>query len=172
MRPQHIDPAPREPIDPDVALRSSAQAASTRWAGDPVLLSVIAAGGAIGSAARYLIGQAWPASPGGFPWATLLTNVTGCALIGVLMVLVTELWTEQRHLRPFLGTGVLGGFTTFSAYTVDIQRLISGGQATTGLIYLFTTLTGALLAVWLSTTTTRVVVDRSTRPTRSTRGAR
>src|ERR687886_614869 len=70
------------------------------------------------------------------PWAILSTNVSGCLLIGVLMVLVTEVWTTHRLLRPFLGTGVLGGYTTFSTYAVDAQHLIAAGAPRTALLYL------------------------------------
>src|SRR5206468_23399 len=59
----------------------------------------------------------------------MAVNVLGCGLIGVLMVLVGELWTGRRLLRPFLGTGVLGGFTTFSTYAVDLQHLFTTDRA-------------------------------------------
>ena len=93
------------------------------------MLGAIAVGGAIGSLARYGISLALPAPAHGFPWATFLTNVAGCLLIGVLMVLIAEVFTERRLLRPFLGVGVLGGFTTFSTYIVDIQRLVAHDAA-------------------------------------------
>ena len=75
------------------------------------------------------------------------------------MVLITEVWSRQRLLRPFLGTGVLGGFTTFSTYTVDIQRLVAGAHAGTALLYLALTPIGALLAVWVTATATRRLVN-------------
>lgn len=89
----------------------------------------------------------------------MAVNVLGCALIGVLMVLITEVWSRQRLLRPFLGTGVLGGFTTFSTYTVDIQRLVAGAHLGTALLYLTVTPVGALLAVWVTATGTRRLVN-------------
>jgi CrcB protein len=58
-------------------------------------------------------------------------------------------------VRPFFGTGVLGGFTTFSTYAVDIQRLIDAHHPRTALAYLFATLLGALAAVWLAVAATR-----------------
>jgi CrcB protein len=100
-----------------------------------------------------------PASAGAFPASTWAINVLGCALIGVLMVLITEVWSRQRLLRPFLGTGVLGGFTTFSTYTVDIQRLVAGAHLGTALLYLTLTPIGALLAVWVTATATRRLVN-------------
>ena len=121
MQHQRTDPSPFEPVDPDVDLRAARRARPRR---DLAVVGVVALGGMVGATGRYFIGQAWPTPTGGFPWATFAINVTGCALIGVLMVLITEVWLRQRLLRPFLGTGVLGGYTTFSTYTVDIQQLI------------------------------------------------
>jgi CrcB protein len=150
---QQTDPSPREPIDPDVDLHLARPA--RHLAADAAILAVIALGGAIGAASRYLIGEAWPTTPGSFPLATLVINVSGCALIGVLMVLVTDVLTRQRLLRPFLGTGVLGGFTTFSTYALDIQQLIAGRHSATALLYLVSTAAGALVAVWGTASATR-----------------
>jgi CrcB protein len=155
--PQETDAAAREPIDSDVDLRQAGP--GRRGRGDATVLAAIAAGGATGAVARYLIGQAWPTPTGAFPASTLAINVLGCALIGVLMVLITDVWSRQRLIRPFLGTGVLGGFTTFSTYTVDIQRLVAGAHAGTALLYLTITPIGALLAVWITATATRRLVN-------------
>ncbi|GAA3244513.1 hypothetical protein GCM10020256_70280 [Streptomyces thermocoprophilus] len=99
----------------------------------------------------------------GFPWQTFWTNVTGCAVIGVLMVVVTEVVTAHRLVRPFLGTGVLGGFTTFSTYAVDVQRLVDTGHARTALACLAVTPPAALLAVWAAASATRRVLIRRQR---------
>jgi len=151
------DAAAREPVDHDVDLRQAGLI--RRGRDDTTILAAIAAGGATGAAARYLIGQRWPTPAGAFPFTTLAINVLGCALIGVLMVLITEVWSRQRLLRPFLGTGVLGGFTTFSTYTVDIQQLVAGAHVVTSLLYLVITPIGALLAVWVTATATRRLVN-------------
>src|SRR5215831_12755906 len=124
------------------------------------VLGVIAAGGSLGSLARYGIALAWPTPAGGFPGATLFINISGCALIGVLMVLITEVWAAHRLVRPFLGTGVLGGFTTFSTYAVDVQRLLDGPAERTGLLYLVATPVTCLAAVWIAVLVTRQVVRR------------
>jgi CrcB protein len=71
------------------------------------------------------------------------------------MVAITERWAAHRLVRPFFGTGVLGGFTTFSTYAVDIQRLMEEGRPTTALAYLAATLLAALTAVWVAVTTAR-----------------
>ena len=119
------------------------------------VVAVVAAGGAVGASARYGASLIWPVAPDAFPWTTLLVNGIGCAVMGVFMVILTEVWTAHRLVRPFFGTGVLGGFTTFSTYAVDIERLVNGGHARTGLAYLGLTLLAALGAVWSAVWATR-----------------
>ncbi len=130
------------PEDPDVDVRLPEQRLEVVRAPASVL-AAIAAGGGIGAVARWAIGVALPAAGTGFPWATFLINVSGCALIGVLMVLVTDVYPHRRLLRPFAGVGVLGGFTTFSAYIVDIEHRLTGGAVVVGLVYLIATLVAA-----------------------------
>ena len=154
---EDTDAAAREPIDPDIDLHQ--RRLGGRGRGDTTVLAAIAAGGATGAAARYLIGATWPTQSGAFPVSIWAINILGCALIGILMVLVTQVWSRQRLIRPFLGTGVLGGFTTFSTYTVDIQRLVAGAHTGPALLYLALTPIGALLAVWLTATATRRLVN-------------
>ncbi|BCJ52644.1 putative fluoride ion transporter CrcB [Actinoplanes sp. NBRC 14428] len=142
-------------MDPDVDLRVVADRTELRPSPWPVL-GMISAGGMLGALARYGIGAAWPHAPAGFAWATWTVNVTGCFLIGVLMVLIHRFRPEQRLLRPFWGVGVLGGYTTFSTATVDVLR----AAPATALGYLAATLAGALIAVWLGTALTEAVVRR------------
>lgn len=106
----------------------------------PVL--AVAAGGALGSAARYAMVLAWPTPAGGVPWSTFTVNVVGCLAIGLLL---------GRAVRPltraFLGTGVLGGFTTLSAYAGEIHTLFTMGRPGLAAGYLVGTLVAALGAV-------------------------
>lgn len=129
-------------------------AVDIRW---PVL-AVISAGGALGALARYGLGVAFPHTPGQFPWATFAVNVSGCLFIGVLLVVIGS----QRLLRPFLGTGFLGGYTTFSTYIVDIQHLLGTGKAVTAFAYLAGTLVSAMLAVYLGFVAARATLIRGT----------
>ncbi|MEV0913563.1 fluoride efflux transporter CrcB [Streptomyces sp. NPDC049967] len=122
------------------------------------VVAVVALGGASGACARYGASLLWPTEADGFPWTTLVVNVIGCAVIGVFMVVISEVWAAHRLVRPFFGTGVLGGFTTFSTYAVDIQRLVDGGRARSGLAYLGLTLLAALAAVWSAVWLTRRVL--------------
>ncbi|WP_329026944.1 MULTISPECIES: fluoride efflux transporter CrcB [unclassified Streptomyces] len=119
------------------------------------VVGVVALGGAVGASARYGAGLLWPTATSTFPWTTLVVNVIGCAVIGVFMVIISEVWAAHRLVRPFFGTGVLGGFTTFSTYAVDIERLVSKDRAGTGLVYLGVTLLAALAAVWSAVWLTR-----------------
>ncbi|PZM88488.1 MAG: chromosome condensation protein CrcB [Actinobacteria bacterium] len=110
-------------------------------------VAAVAAGGAVGSALRYGVALIWPTTPGGFPWATLVTNLAGCFLIGVLMHLLDARTTHHRLIQPFVGTGLLGGFTTFSAYAVEGRSLLAAGRIALAAVYLAGTLLGALVAV-------------------------
>ena len=102
--------------------------------------------------------SAWPAPPGGFPATTFAINVSGCLLMGVLVVLVTEARESHPILRPFLGVGVLGGFTTFSSYAVEAQQLVDGAHLAVAALYLALTVVAALVAVVLGLTITRRAV--------------
>jgi CrcB protein len=115
----------------------------------------VAAGGLLGALARYEAELALPSAPGTFPLATFLVNVLGCLLMGVLIVTITELRQAHPLARPFLGTGVLGGFTTFSTYTVDAQELLHTGHVATAFAYLAGTLVAAVAATWVGMWLTR-----------------
>ncbi|HEV7471339.1 MAG: CrcB-like protein [Pseudonocardia sp.] len=111
-------------------------------------IGAVAVGGALGALARWAVGLALPGSPGAFPVGTFAINVVGAFVIGALLVVLTELSTPHPLLRPFVATGILGGFTTFSTYAVDAQRLLRDGHVGTAFGYLFGTLAAALLATW------------------------
>lgn len=145
----------RGPVDPDIDLSEPAQA--REWTAHRWTLPTIALGGAVGASARHGLELAWPPTPGDVPWATLVTNVSGCALLGVLMVLVVEHGVGHPLVRPFLGVGVLGGFTTFSTYTVQTTSLVELGHPGIALAYLFGTLLLALAAVTAGVVAARVL---------------
>jgi fluoride exporter len=135
------------------------------------VLGVVSVGGVLGALARYGLGLAYPRPAGGFPWVTFAINVSGCLLIGVLMVLVTEVWPGRRLLRAFLGTGLLGGYTTFSTYIVDAQHLLAAGAARAALAYLAGTLLAALVAVQAGIALTRLVLQTGHRYFRRREGS-
>jgi CrcB protein len=151
MTTQH--PAPVEPVDPDVDLHVPAQRPQRSW--DPAVPAAIAAGGVLGAEARYGLSVLMPHEPGQWPWATWLINISGCFLIGILMVMITELTSPHRLVRPFLGVGILGGFTTFSTAMVDVQQLALTGHGGAALGYMLATVTAAVAAAFAGATLTR-----------------
>ena len=91
-------------------------------------LALVATGGAIGATARYVVGGLVSSRTGaGFPWGTLIVNVLGAFLLGLLMALSTERAVVSTAWRTFLGIGVLGGFTTFSTLSFETVRLLEQG---------------------------------------------
>jgi len=117
---------PAEPHSPG----SPGSRASRRSETGPVL-AVVTLGGVLGAAGRYEAGAWWPDPAGGFPWTTFGVIVLGSGLLGLVAVLAAHRWPERPLLRPLLGTGLIGGFTTFSTFAIGIQRLITGGHAVT-----------------------------------------
>lgn len=147
-----------QPTDPDVDLQVPEQRRETRegWAS---LLAAVALGGALGATARYAATQLWPTPDSGFPWTTLVTNAVGCFAIGVLMALLSWGRAGHRLLRPFLGTGLLGSFTTFSAYALDVRTLVEGAPGA-GVAYLALSPLVAIVAVSLAVWGTRAATRR------------
>jgi CrcB protein len=107
---------------------------------------LVALGGALGSIARYGASRLWPAAPGGWPVPTLTVNVLGSFAIGLLYMYVAARGVSADNARLFWMTGVLGGFTTYSAFALESVLL---GFSPTGVAYVLTTLVGCLLAALL-----------------------
>ena len=101
------------------------------------MLLLASAGGAIGAGTRYLISE-WFATKGllGFPWATLLINVTGSALMGLTVGVLMSRAELPAELRVFLATGILGGYTTFSAFSLEIWQLFERGDVGAAVAYI------------------------------------
>lgn len=100
------------------------------------LFFAAAAGGALGAGARFLVNVGFAQLLGSsFPWATLTVNVVGSFLMGVLVVLVQPVLGGSALWRTFLATGVLGGFTTFSAFSLDAFELFERRQPLLAAVY-------------------------------------
>lgn len=108
-----------------------------------------ALGGVLGSLARWALAVAVPSSPGGWPWATLLVNLTGCFLLGALLAALAARSPEPPWVRPFLGVGVLGGFTTYSTFAVEVVGLVDGGFPALAAGYVAASVAGGVAAVVL-----------------------
>ncbi|MBX5186421.1 fluoride efflux transporter CrcB [Rhizobium sp. NZLR3b] len=109
---------------------------------------LVAVGGAIGSLLRYYVGQ-WTLRLMGpaFPWGTLAVNVVGCFVIGVFAELIARRFNASVELRLLLITGFLGGFTTFSAFSLDAISLFERGEAAAGGIYIMASVGLSMAAV-------------------------
>lgn len=121
------------------------------------LLLLASAGGAIGAGLRYLVNEAFAARGlHAFPWATLTVNVMGCLLMGLLVGMFAERSHVGPELRVFLTTGILGGFTTFSAFSMDFARLAEGGETGAAMAYaaasVILSIAAVFLGLWLSRT--------------------
>ena len=117
-----------------------------------------ALGGALGALARWSITTVFPASPGGWPWATLLVNLSGCFLIGVLLAVVLHSFPASPWIRPFLAVGVLGGFTTYSSFAVDVVRLTGAGHEVIAVAYVLVSVLGGVLAVVVGLVVARIAI--------------
>jgi fluoride exporter len=157
------DGTPRLPLDPDVDLGPESDAGTgpgqqrTRR-GEAVIVVALACGGVLGAVSRYAISLALPTETARFPWGTFLINVSGSAVLGFLLVLVIEHFPRGRLVRPVLGTGFLGAYTTFSTFTVEAIDLVRAGHAGTAIAYLVASVFAGLLAVWAGITTARAAL--------------
>lgn len=151
------------PVDPDAPSVIEAEGPGVRRRFEVLrargdVLLVIGAGGALGSLARWGVGELLPWSGNGFPWATFVENVSGGLALGMLMVFLLDVWPSHRYLRPFLGVGLLGGYTTFSTYMLESRDLFAGDQVAIAFTYLAGSLAAGLIAVWIGIAVARTAV--------------
>jgi CrcB protein len=126
----------------------------------PSLLLAVFAGGCAGGLARYLLTRALPGGP--FPWATLGINLSGAFLLALLLVLVLEVLAPSTYVRPLLGTGFCGAWTTFSGIVVPADELLRDGRAATAVAYLAASSVGGLAAGFVGLALGRRVARRRT----------
>lgn len=134
----------------------------------PGLLALIFAGGTLGTGVRAALENAAPADAAGIPWITLIINAIGSLLLGLLLETLARTGADagrRRAARLTLGTGVLGGFTTYSTFAVEtVQRLTSGSVAV-GVVY-------AVVSIVLGATGAAAGFAGARRITRHTQGVR
>lgn len=120
---------------------------------------LVAIGGAIGSVARYLTGLLTLRLFGpNFPWGTLAVNIIGSMAIGVFAELIARRFGASQDLRLFIITGILGGFTTFSAFSLDAAVLLERGALLSAVAYVAASMLVSLLAVFAGLALTRALL--------------
>ena len=95
---------------------------------DVRVLAAIAVGGALGAPARYGLAQVIHAAPDSFPWATFWTNISGSFALGVVLAVLVKRHPPPRYVRPFVATGFLGAYTTYSTFAVETDLLVKNGH--------------------------------------------
>lgn len=122
------------------------------------LLLLACAGGAVGAGARYLVGVGVTRMLGhapGFPWATLCVNVIGSFLMGVFIEMLAQRLSGSMELRTLIATGVLGGFTTFSAFSLEVVLLVERKEMLLAGLYVAASVTLSILALFAGLALTR-----------------
>jgi len=123
-----------------------------------VIYVFAALGGALGALARWAIAEALPHSPGAWPWSTLLVNLVGCLALGALLAVLLARYPHSPWLRPFLAVGVLGGFTTYSTFAMDVVRLTGSGHPVLAVAYVLASVLGGACAVVAGLVTARAAI--------------
>jgi CrcB protein len=111
-------------------------------------LVTIGSGGALGALLRYGIGQRWPVAAGEFPWPTFAINVSGSLVLAIVATLVIERWPPTRYVRPFVGIGLCGGYTTWSTFMTETALLVRDERARLAAGYLGLSLAAGLVATY------------------------
>ena len=123
--------------------------------------ALVALGGAIGSVLRFAVnGWALRHYPGFAPAGTLIVNVTGCLVIGMLMAALRDRPAHARDMQALLVTGVLGGFTTFSAFGYQTVELLEEQQLRRALLNVLANVCGGCLAAWLGIAITHRILGK------------
>ena len=127
-----------------------------------ILLTYAAIGGAVGTAARYLLTLAvQERAGGGFPIATLLINISGSILLGFLMKYGLEGSAASPEVRLMLTTGFCGGFTTFSTFSYETARMLEGGEWQRGLVYIMASVVVCLAGTFVGFALARMLLTAS-----------
>jgi fluoride exporter len=144
----------RTPFTATVATPQQPPYGASRRPSLPVL-AAIGSGGALGAVARYELVLAAPVSPAAFPWTTWAINLTGSFVLGVVATLVLERWPPTRYVRPFVGIGICGGYTTWSTFMTETALLARDHRPGLAAVYIAASVTGGLAATYAGIWATR-----------------
>ena len=125
------------------------------------MLAAVALGAALGAPARYGVAQVIRGNANAFPWATFWTNVSGSLALGLFLTLILERFPPSRYLRPFVATGFLGAYTTYSTFAVEADLLVRDGHPGGAATYIAASLLAGLLAAWAGVTAARALPRRT-----------
>lgn len=120
-------------------------------------IAAIFAGGCAGALARAGLVEAFPPTPGSWPWPTFAANVAGALMLGYFVTRLQERLPLTRYRRPFLGTGLCGALTTFSTMQVEILKMLDGGHYGLAAGYAGASIGAGFVAVALATSVVRRV---------------
>ena len=112
-----------------------------------VIVGATGVGGVVGALRRYVLEQTFPPGPGQIPWVVLAINVTGSALLGLLLVILVEQFPRGRLARSVLGTGIIGAYTTFSTFMVGAVTVARAGHLAAAALYVVLSVVCGLVAV-------------------------
>lgn len=118
---------------------------------------LVMAGGAVGSGMRYLVSAMSQVPSAAFPWPTLTVNVIGSFVLGLVAALSTQYDVLSRQQALLLGTGLCGGFTTFSTFSVEMVSLIQQQRIDIALLYFLSSFTTTIAAAWLGVLAARSI---------------
>ncbi|MSS45815.1 CrcB family protein [Cutibacterium sp. WCA-380-WT-3A] len=129
----------------------------------PVLVGLVFLGGCLGTLMRAGISHVWPAPKDGVPWSTMAINLVGAFVLATLLEIFVHAGPDEgirRAVRLCVGTGVLGGFTTYSTLAVETGQRIMSGQWLLGILYLLTSVVVGALLAWSMIAAVRMAVRR------------
>ncbi len=119
---------------------------------------LVMAGGGVGAALRFQLGRMLVSAPPAWPWGTFVVNVLGGFVMGVLAAWLMRAGEAAETMRLLIGVGLLGGFTTFSAFSLDMMRMIESGAVGLAFIYALASVVLALAALYAGMMLTRAVM--------------
>lgn len=120
----------------------------------------VALGGAVGAVGRYGVSILVTSIAGfGFPYGTLCVNIIGSLVLGIFIEVSALAWSPSHEIRTFIVVGILGSFTTFSMFSLDVVSLMTRGETVPALIYIASSVLLSIGAIWLGIMVTRALIS-------------